>query len=568
MNLVKIPRSLFHNRLSMHCRFMWGLKQFLTETLTPDNARALITARLENRDKSLLDLIRTAVYGYSDSPYLPLLSYAGCEYGDLERLVKTAGADKALAQLADEGVYLSIEEYKGRTPIVRGSITYQVKETDFDNPCLAPQVETRTSGGRGAGTRTAYELAFLADSWSAHLAVALEALGVKGGAPYGLWLPIMPGSGPIVLLAYTKCGVIPTRWFSPLTSREIRPSMKSRVGTHGLLLAARMFGIRWPRPEYLPLKEAEQVARWIHTQLQTHGQCCFNSYTSTAVRVCQAATRASIDLSGAIFLFGGEPLTESKHQALLSAGVSRYLVMYGSMDAGYLGLSCFSPQKCDDVHLFDDSFVFNERSRQVVHAETEVSASLVSSLLPTTPKILLNVETGDWGVRGNWPCSCEWGRLGLEQHMHSIRSFDKLTSEGMTFAGSGLYRLLDEILPRQFGGGAGDYQLVEEEDTSGKTRISIVASPDVGEIDEQRLLQTVVDRLSKGQDFHRMMGHMWVESGTMRVIRERPFVSSAGKVLPLHVKGTPKTQWAGNTNFSSFTDDSDLGRCVRSPGTE
>jgi len=524
----------------MYGRLLCGLRRFLNEPLTAADARESISARLANREKLLIGLVRKTIYDNPTSPYLPLLRWAGCEFGDFERLVASTGVDAALAGLAGQGVYVSAGEFKARTPMVRGGLTVDVRERDFDNPCLSPQVETKTGGSRSAGTRTAYDLEFLADSWSAHLVVALEALGVRKDAPYGIWLPIMPGAGPIVLLAYTKCGFAPTKWFSPLTLQDMRPSVKSRVGTRGLLAAGRLFGARWPPPEYVAPDDAERVARWIHDQLRKHGACCFNSYTSTAVRVCQAAAKASLDLTGAVFLFGGEPLTRAKHEAIVRAGVSRYLVMYGSMDSGYLGLSCFSPQECDEVHLFDDSFAFGELTRQTGPGGGSIDALLVSSLLPTTPKVLLNVETGDWGSLGKRSCGCAWDQLGLSQHMHTIRSFDKLTSEGMSFVGGNLARVLDEILPRRFGGGIGDYQVVEEEEETGQSRLSILVSPDVGTVDEEELVRTFLDALSIGKDHHRMMARMWLEAKTLRVRREPPSATDAGKILPLHIKRAPR----------------------------
>ncbi|MDF1555056.1 MAG: hypothetical protein P1P84_18445 [Deferrisomatales bacterium] len=529
-------------RLRMAGRGLRDLRRFLADPLTPAAARASIVTRLDNRDELLIDLVRDAVYGHLNSPYLPLLRHAGCEFGDFVRLVRSEGAETALNQLATEGVYVSVEEFKGRVPIVRGGLTVKVGAGDFDNPHLAPHIESQTGGGRGPGTRVAYELGFLAESWATHLAIGFEALGMDNRVPYGMWLPTRPGAGPVVLLAHTKCGFPPTQWFSPLTPHGFRPSMWNRLSAHGLLGLGRLYGVGWPRPEYVALGDAGRVALWIHTQLQREGGCWFNSYTGTAVRVCQAAVRAGLDLSGATFLFGGEPLTEAKHAAVIRAGVTRQLVMYGSMDAGYLGLSCFHGQRCDEVHLFDDAFAFIERTRQVAHAGVSVKALLASSLLPMAPKVLLNVEIGDFGVLSRRPCGCVWEQMGLTRHLHTIRSFDKLTSEGMTFVGTDFVRVLEEVLPEQFGGGPGDYQMIEEEDQTGRTRVSIVVRPEIGHIDQKRLIQTVLSALSQGQDSHRMMARIWSESGTLRVLREQPFVTTAGKVLPLHIRGAPPGQ--------------------------
>ena len=59
----------------------------------------------------------------------------------------------------------------------------------------------------------------------------------------------------------------------------------------------------------------------------------------------------------------------------------------------------------------------------------------------------------------------------------------------MTFFGPELFDLLERELPSRFGGGAGDYQLVEEE-VEGLPKVSILVSPRVGSVDEQVLLAT------------------------------------------------------------------------------
>ena len=54
-----------------------------------------------------------------------------------------------------------------------------------------------------------------------------------------------------------------------------------------------------------------------------------------------------------------------------------------------------------------------------------------------------------------------------------------MTGEGMTLIGTDMVRILEEDLPRRFGGSPLDYQLMEEEDERGFTRLSLVVSPDV-----------------------------------------------------------------------------------------
>jgi len=88
-------------------------------------------------------------------------------------------------------------------------------------------------------------------------------------------------------------------------------------------------------------------------------------------------------------------------------------------------------------------------------------ALLVTSIyLPMAKLILLNVSLGDQAEIERRNCGCPVEKLGWSTHLHSIRSFEKLTAGGMTFVDADLIRTLEEILPARFGGGPTDYQLV------------------------------------------------------------------------------------------------------------
>jgi hypothetical protein len=94
---------------------------------------------------------------------------------------------------------------------------------------------------------------------------------------------------------------------------------------------------------------------------------------------------------------------------------------------------------------------------------------------------------------------------------------------------------MEEILPAKFGGASLDYQMVEEEDDHGRTRMSLLVSPKLGEIDEDELVKAVLGELSQGNDNQRMMVHVWDQAKTLRVKRMLPFVTMSGKLMPLHI---------------------------------
>ena len=260
-----------------------------------------------------------------------------------------------------------------------------------------------------------------------------------------------------------------------------------------------------------------------------------HTYPSAAVRICQAARAKSLDISGAKFAVSGEPITEVKLKEIESAGASAYS-QYIFTEAGWVGSACLNPNASDDIHLLTDTLALIQHQREVPHAGVSVDAFLFTSMLPSAPKVLFNVESGDYGTVETRSCGCKFEEYGFTDHICNIRSFDKLTGEGMSFVGTDLLRIIEEVLPAKFGGASTDYQMVEEEDEEGHTRLSVLVAPEVGEIDEAALVRTIVSELGKGKDTQRMMAEIWSQAGMLRVKRQRPHITAAGKLLTLHIQ--------------------------------
>ena len=91
-------------------RFLRQLPGFLRHPLTLPEARAILARRLERREADFLELVRDVVYASARNPYHQLLRLAGCEYGDVERLVRADGVEGALVRLYRHGVYLTVDE--------------------------------------------------------------------------------------------------------------------------------------------------------------------------------------------------------------------------------------------------------------------------------------------------------------------------------------------------------------------------------------------------------------------------------------------------------------------------
>ena len=99
--------------------------------------------------------------------------------------------------------------------------------------------------------------------------------------------------------------------------------------------------------------------------------------------------------------------------------------------------------------------------------------------------------------------------------------------------GSMLHDLIEQTLPARFGGSPLDYQLVEDEE-EGLPRVSLIVSPEMGPLDEQELVQTVLGFVGFA-DWSRRQADQWRQASTLRIQRRKPYVTRAGKILPLHV---------------------------------
>ncbi len=253
------------------------------------------------------------------------------------------------------------------------------------------------------------------------------------------------------------------------------------------------------------------------------------------VRICNAAINAEMDISETVFWGGGEPFTEQKAEVLTRSGC-RSVVGYAMAESGYITHGCGNPSEPDDMHLLRDKLAVLSRPR---HIGVDVQALFHTTLLTSSPKIMLNVESGDFGVMEERDCGCLWQSLGLRTHLHHVRSYQKLTGEGVMFMGSVLHDLMEQVLPAKFGGGPLDYQLVEEEE-QGLTRETLVVSPRIGLVDEMALIAEVLRYLGFS-DWSRRQADLWRQNGTLRVRRGEPYQTSGGKILTLHVRPSAGT---------------------------
>jgi len=520
------------DELGMFLRFATGLRRFLSTPLSSADCRRIVEESLRGRERNFLVLLRKGVFEYPKSPYLALMKWAGIEYGDIERMVAVDGVEGTLEHLFDAGIHVGLEEAKGRRPIKRPGLTLDVTDGDFDNPLSTRDFEVQTGGSTGPRRRAGVDFDLLAYDAACkfvfHQAHGLEA------RPFATWHAIPPGSAGLKnALASVKCGYPMERWFSPMPVSWKPSTFKSAVFTTYAVHVPRLWGYRIPAPEHVPVDEAGRIAGWLAEKVRLGTPALLSVPANQAARVCIAAKDSSVNISGTVFRVGGEPFTSAKLELLEERG-ARSMSSWSMAESGTLGGGCAAREILDEVHLYSGKIAVFQRPRLLSDGESQVDALYLTTLLTSSPKIMLNLDTGDYGVLGKRRCGCPLERLGLDVHLHTIRNYEKLTTAGMHFMGSEFVTLVEEVLPAKHGGQPTDYQFAEEEQGP-VTRVSVVVSPRVGAIDEKVLVRTILDFLGAHSRGDRAMAQNWQQGNVLRVVRAEPYVTAAGKIPPLRI---------------------------------
>jgi phenylacetate-coenzyme A ligase PaaK-like adenylate-forming protein len=512
---------------TLGAQFGLALPPYLRTPLTLDAARRQVGVQLVQRERRFLAMVDRMIYRQPRSPYLRLLGHAGCERGDVQKLVLQEGLGGALRRLADAGVYVTFDEFKGRRPAVRGSTTFAFTDREFDNPIASSHFIELTGGTRGRPTVVRRPLGAVTDH-AASFALAIAAHGIQ--RPRNLfWL----GASPTWAMVHLKLGHTVDAWFYPIT--PLPPI--AWAFTRYLRLLAHLGGRHLPALEHCDLTAPETIVRWLTSQPRTGQPIIVNTATSSAVRVAGAARAMGRSLEGVTFQCRMEPLTEARRAALEQSG-ARVLADYAAVELTSIAYGCPTTDAADDLHLTSNRYVTIERERAVFEGGPVVDALLFTTLSPFAPKVAFNTETGDTARIRERDCGCPLGSLGLRTHLSEIRSFEKLSSEGTSFARSNVIQILEQMLPARFGGTPLDYQLVEEEAPDGASRLILRVDPSIGDIDEAALLETMLRELRQGGMANAYQARLVQAAGTIVIRRLPPLATRAGKVLPFHLART------------------------------
>ena len=527
-----------------YVRFVLGLRKYLKERIDPlealDRARNLLKERIVSREKNFLNIVEKGVFNYSRSPYLKLLEQKKIKFSDVKSWVESVGIEGTLERLLNEGLYFTVDEFKGKTEVNRNGLRFLCKESMFDNPFLSYVYEVRSGATRSAGTRVRIDFDYLEQRslYDAFLLAAHDSLT----SPIANWFPLFPGAPGInSSLRFTRIGNPPRKWFSQVEKAQIKVNWEKTWGTNLIFWMSRLHGVEMARPEYVNLNNAHKIAQWASSMLDYYPSCVIYTFATSAVRVCMAAQESGICIKGTRFLVTGETLTHQKKKEIEAAGAVA-IPVYGISEAGVIAAGCektHSSDESDHCHIYKDTTAIITHRHNVPHFDRVVDSFLFTTLLYESPKLLLNVGMGDYGTVYTKQTDCRYGKIGFDTHVANIRSYEKLTGEGVTFVDTDFIHIIEKELPGKFGGCSTDYQLIEEEDEKGLNRLRLLISPRLGEIDENKVVSTFIGLLKKAESSPESWAQsgsvMWDQARHVRVRREYPLATPSGKILPFHL---------------------------------
>jgi hypothetical protein len=283
-----------------------------------------------------------------------------------------------------------------------------------------------------------------------------------------------------------------------------------------------------PQPTNVPVDNPEPVARWMEQCVREGRPALVSASASAAVRIASLG----LDLQGSVFGLGGEALTRAKLAAIEACGAS-ILNFYALCETGPLGIGCLKPGEIDEVHLISAKVAVTQKTFTAPDG-LELNSMLLTTLHPSTPKLLLNVDVADYGILPQGSCGCGLEGSGFNSRLHTIRSYEKLTAGGMHFTGGDVLSVLEVVLPRRHGGAAGDYQFVEQE-RQGLSCIEIVVSPRVELREGDQVVATVLQHLGAQSRGAKLMASQWQQGRTRELVRREPDMTDSGKMPPIRV---------------------------------
>ncbi len=513
-------------------RFLLKLPFIFRPQLNEAACRSIVQDRLRNRAAIWLQTVRKFIFPQKQNPYCRLLKNAGVGYLDLKNLLQREGLEGSLKSLFKLGVYVTNDEFKGRREVRRGSFKMQLQPDMLRNPLARLHIPALTSGSGGRPTPVLVDLELIRDC-----AVDTLLENQDRRSPdwcHALWL--MPGGLGIDLsLEYGLIGKPPQHWFSQIDPAGPSTHPRYRHSARALRMGAALAGVRLPYPQYVPVKEPEPIISWLSHVLAQGRNPHIYTMVSSAIGLCLRAQEMGRDLTGALFTVTGEPYTLARQKVIHQSG-ARALPLYGATEVRTVGPGCLNPVVHDEVHLQTDCHAIIQPGPGFSASDLPPDALMITTVLPTMPFVLINYCLGDKADLVKRECGCPLQSVGWVWHLSSIASYEKMTAGGVAFSDSDLFEVLESTLPRRFGGGPNDYQLVEEECLSGEPRLRLLVNPSLGSLDVDLLRETFLEVIGEKDESHRLMSIALQEAKYLKVERQAPQATASGKVLHIFKK--------------------------------
>lgn len=511
-------------------QFFLKLPSYLRRPLTLDQARASLAEGLRDREKLFLEKVRLDIFGYPERPYAQLMRCAGCEYGDIEAQVGREGLDAALHTLFRAGVYLSIDEFKGRRPAQRGSTVIDVQPSMLQAPRASYLLPASSGGTRSKGTPVMIDLEFIR-ACAGNAAISLSSRGDYRWAKTS-WES--PGAGlRFRTVKYAFWDNLPSATFSQIDPESDAIPSYFLWNLRLLRWVSVAAGRPLPWPRYAPLNNPKPIVDWLHQRRRAGEVPHVHAFTSSAVIACRWAMENGVDISGSWFMLQGEPITRAAIATVRQAGCHP-VPRYGTMEVGAIAYGCVHPAEADDLHLVANMHGLIQAGEAGAAYGLPPKAVLITSLHAQAPFVMLNLSMGDQADMGDRSCGCPLEAAGWTKHVWNVRSFEKLTGGGVTLQGTDVIRVLSEVLPGKFGGFQTDYQLAEKLGAHGEALLELVVHPRLGDLPAAAIAEEFLNALRRS-DSDNMMIQRWRDAGALQVVRREPAVTQAGKIQYLHV---------------------------------
>lgn len=503
-----------------------GLRRITARPVGIEEARAAVSREVAERPERFLTSLDALVWPFPESPTARLLAAAGLESGDVRTIVHDRGLVDALEHLRDLGVHVSYEEAQGRQTVVRGSTRFDVDPSDFFNPIVPADYLATTGGSRSKGTPV--ELSFRWQRRQGVQRAIQHDMAGTSGAPTAVWLPVFPSAAGFgAVMKQTAGGNRPERWFSQVPTDLAGIESHKQLANKAIPALNALARTGLPSPEHVPTSDPEPVVEWMVDARRRSDRVAIAGYASSITAAARWACERGIRLDGVVAFPASEPVTKGKLDAIRASGMVAFPA-YAFVPEGTMAITCPSFED-EAYHVWDQDLAVVARRRDRGDG-TEVDAFCWTSLAVEAPRVMLNVENDDFGrVQHHVACDCPLGRLGLTTTVADIRGISKVVAAGISIEGSTFDRLCEELLPAGIGGGAGDYQFVED-DTAGRTVIELRVRPSIGPIDDAAALD-LVRRTIEADELGVLASSVWGEDGHVRVARTDPIITRAGKQL-------------------------------------